>query len=104
MVLRQPAPTHNYQRISVGDVGFIRCGQFHLLFSAARPLGERQLGVDVPSTFVELQPDAVATTFSQPRLHGCIHTDTVVEFEAGIGASISAAPCVLPVESPSSHF
>ena len=51
---REPSPTRGYTRISIGDVGFIRGGQFHLLFSAALPLGERERGVDVPNTFQPL--------------------------------------------------
>ena len=84
---REPAPTHNYTRISIGDVGFIRRGQFHLLFSAGCPLGERQLGDDVPDTFEEL---SIGTpVFGQPRLPVCLRTDTVREVGAGLGATVS---------------
>jgi len=84
---REPAPTHDYTRISIGDVGFIRRGQFHLLFSAGCPLGERRLGEDVPATFEEL---SIGTpVFGQPRLPACLRTDTVREVGGGVGATVS---------------
>ena len=73
---REPAPT-NDTRVNIGDVGFIRNGRFHLLFSAGCPLGERELGVHVPITFEEL---TIGTpVFGQPRLPGCLRTETVRE-------------------------
>ena len=69
---REPAPTSQYTHVSIGDVGFIRGGRFHLLFSAGSPLGERERGVDVPSTFEQL---TVGTPESnQPRRPGCVGT------------------------------
>lgn len=86
---REPAPTRNYARISIGDVGFIRRGQFHLLFSAGSPLGGRQPGEDVPATFEELTVgDPVS---GEPRLPGCLRTDTVREIGAGLGVTVSTA-------------
>ncbi|KAF9649129.1 hypothetical protein BDM02DRAFT_1963423 [Thelephora ganbajun] len=73
--LWEPAPTFNCTRINIGDVGFIRRGQFHLLFSAGSPLGVRQLGVDVPITFEQLNVGPLVS--SQPRLPGCLRTPTV---------------------------
>ena len=68
-------------------MGFIRRGQFHLLFSAACPLGERELGHDVPDTFKQL---IIGTpVFGQPRLPGCLRTDTVREFGASVDATVS---------------
>ncbi|KAF9649107.1 hypothetical protein BDM02DRAFT_3095227 [Thelephora ganbajun] len=72
---REPAPTSNYTRINIGDVGFIRRGQFHLIFSAGIPLGLRQPGVDVPITFEEL--DVGPLTSSEPRPSGCLRTPSV---------------------------
>ena len=72
---REPAPTQNYTRINIGDVGFIRRGQFHLLFSAGSPLGERQLGDDVPFEFEELNVGTPVS--SEPRRPGCLHTPAV---------------------------
>ncbi|KAF9789168.1 hypothetical protein BJ322DRAFT_524556 [Thelephora terrestris] len=51
----EPTPTSKYNRVSIGDVGFIRQGRFHLLFSAGLPLGERRPGVDVPNAFEQLR-------------------------------------------------
>ena len=68
---------HNYPRIRVGDVGFIRRGSFHLLFSAGCPLGSRQLGHDVPLTFEQL--NVGPSVFSTPRAPGCFRTDTIRE-------------------------
>lgn|ERR1700753_487605 len=89
---REPAPT-NYTRVRIGDVGFIRRGQFHLLFSAGSPLGERRLGIDVPDTFEELKVGSPA--FSQPRLPTCLRTDTVRELGVGLGAAVST-PVYVP--------
>ena len=50
-VFREPAPLSYFTRVQPGDVGYIRTGCFHLLFSAGRPLG----GVDVPPTFKQLE-------------------------------------------------
>jgi len=87
---REPAPIHSYKRIKLGDVGYIRRGHFHLLFSAGCPLGSRELGVDVPLTIEPV--DVGPIIFSQPRLPGYLSTSTVKETGAGVGASICAAP------------
>ncbi|KAF9789171.1 hypothetical protein BJ322DRAFT_525814 [Thelephora terrestris] len=72
--LWEPTPTSKYNRISIGDVGFIRQGRFHLLFSAALPLGKRKPGVDVPNTFEQLR---VGTTEpGGPRPAGCVAART----------------------------
>ena len=83
----------DYTRITVGDVGFIRRGRFHLLFSAGSPLGERQLGEDVPVTFEELTVGKLRR--DQPRVPGCLCTKTVRGVGAGLGASVSTTLCVL---------
>ena len=73
----EPAPLPYFERIQLGDVGYIVGGCFHLLFSAGRPLGERELGADVPRTFKQL---FVGPTFNtQPRSPGCLSTNTVRE-------------------------
>ena len=98
---REPAPTHSFKRIQLGDVGYVRRGRFHLLFSAGLPLGERQLGVDVPLTFKSLEVGPI--DYTQPRLPGCLSTNTVRQTGVGIGASISPAPYVRTVTSVSSY-
>jgi hypothetical protein len=51
------------------------------LFSAGSPLGERRLGEDVPTTFEELTVGTLVR--DQPRIPGCLRTDTVREVGAG---------------------
>ena len=64
-------------------MGFIRQERFHLLFSAGLPLGERILGVDVPSTFEQL---IVGNTQSaQPRDPGFVAATTARKVGASFG-------------------
>ena len=93
---REPAPLSYYKRIQPGDVGYIRTGCFHLLFSAGCPLGERERGVDVPLTF---EPLDVGPIFKdrQPRSPGCLPTKNV---EAG--RIRLRRPTPLPLTSSSS--
>lgn len=88
--LREPAPIYSYDRVRLGDVGYIRSGRFHLLFSAGYPLGERRLGTDVPPTFEPLDVGPIIP--SQPRLPGCLRTSSVKETGFDLGASLSVAP------------
>lgn len=87
--LWEPAPTQSYNRVDFGDVGFIRGGQFHLLFSAARPLGVRQLGIDVPATFEPL--DIGTPAFGQPRSAGCLRTGGLRRIGGDVSASSATA-------------
>ena len=87
---REPAPIHSYDRVNLGDVGYIRRGRFHLLFSAGSLLGSRQRGVDVPLTFEPL--DVGPLIRSQPRLPGCLRTSSVKETGADLGVSLSTTP------------
>ncbi|KAF9780742.1 hypothetical protein BJ322DRAFT_279145 [Thelephora terrestris] len=84
--LWEPAPTAGYARIRVGDVGFIRRGQFHLLFSA----GSSPEGQDVPATFEQLNVGTPVTR--QPRQPGCLCTNTVRQVEAAVSATVSGIP------------
>ena len=90
VTIREPAPIHSFKRIQLGDVGYVRRGRFHLLFSAGCPLGQRQLGIDVPLTFKPLNVGPVVR--GQPRLPGHISTNTVRETGVGLGASMSPIP------------
>ena len=94
---RQPAPV-DHARIAIGDVGFIRDGRFHLLFSAGSPLGERELGEDVPTTFEQLTVGTAVR--DQPRLPGCLCTTTVRGIGAGLGAAIPTTLYVLRLKLP----
>ena len=86
MIARNPTPLSYFERIQLGDVGYIRRGSFHLLFSAACPLEGRELGVDVPRTFKRLD---VGQTFTiGPRQPGYLSTKSVRETPGRPGASI----------------
>lgn len=89
---RDPAPLHDFKRIQTGDVGYIRRGCFHLLFSAGFPLGERRLGVDVPRTFKQLVIGPVSNT--QPRLPGYLSTNTVRKTRTPLRVSMIPDPYV----------
>ena len=93
---REPAPLRHFNRVQLGDVGYVREGCFHLLFSAGKPLGEGELlGVHVPPTFEQLNVGPIITR--QPRLPGSLTLNTVRETRASLGASVSAAPYVYVV-------
>jgi len=100
-ITSEPAPLPYFERIQLGDVGYILGGCFHLLFSAGRPLGERVPGVDVPHTFERLH---VGPTFNtQPRSPGCLSTKTVREIPSRAGSSIYPyVPSFAPVSSGTS--
>jgi len=72
---REPGPHSYFKRIQPGDVGYIREGCFHLLFSAGCPLGGRELGVHVPLSFKELKVGQIFNR--QPREPGYIATKSV---------------------------
>lgn len=76
-VTREPAPLPYFERAQLGDVGYIRRGCFHLLFSAGSPVDGRELGVDVPRTFKQLEVGRIFNT--QPRVPGYLSTNTVRE-------------------------
>jgi hypothetical protein len=65
-----------------------------LLFSAGCPLGERELGIDVPLTFRPLAVGPIVNL--QPRPPGHLSPKTVREAGGGLGASICAVPYVRP--------
>ncbi|KAF9791044.1 hypothetical protein BJ322DRAFT_1171048 [Thelephora terrestris] len=95
--LWEPEPNHNYERIKLGDVGYIRRGGFHLLFSATRPLDSCQLGQDVPQSFEPL--DVGPFTLRQPLSPGCITESVVEKSGVDVGASASATPSAEPAVS-----
>ena len=95
---REPAPLSYFNRIQLGDVGYVRRGCFHLLFSAGCPLGERQMGVDVPRTFKRLDVGPVFST--QPRLPGYLSTNTVRKTRAPLRVSMDPDPYARSVALP----
>lgn len=88
---REPAPLSYFERVQPGDVGYIRTGCFHLLFSAGCPLGKRKLGVEVPSTFEQLEVGPVINR--QPRLPGYLSTSNVR------ATRVRLTPPVLPLSA-----
>ena len=100
-ISRQPAPL-DYTRISIGDVGIIREGQFHFLFSAGSPLGGRVVGEDVPTTFEQLKVGRLAR--SQPRQAGCLSSTSVKQMRARQGATAPAILYVLRLYLPILRF
>ena len=72
------------------------------MFSAGSPLGERQRGEDVPATFEPLIVGNLAR--GQPRLPGCLRTDTVREVGAGLGAALSTTMYVLSLRLPFAYL
>ena len=96
---REPAPV-NCTRVRIGDVGFIRRGQFHLLFSAGLPLEGRERGVDVPETF---EPLNVGRLTYRERRAGYLRTDTIKEVGTGLGAGLSTTVCVSSLRALSAY-
>lgn len=92
--LWEPAPiSGSYDKIEIGDVGYVRYGMFHLLFSAGKPLGPDQVpGVDVPHGFKPLEIGPVVN--GQPRKPGALASASVrtagMSFGASSGANIGA--------------
>lgn len=89
---REPSPIYSYTRVRIGDVGYIRRGRFHLLFSAGIPLGSRTRGIDVPHTFEPLSVDPIILGGRRPP--GYLRTDTVQQIGVDIGGEVAVAWCV----------
>ena len=103
-ICREPSPiVEQYPCISIGDVGFLRNGQFHLLFSAARPLDDREEGVHVPQGFQQLilKKPPVPRDRLPPQ---SFDSTTIRKFEVNLGGTASADKCVPSLGSPSTHF
>jgi len=102
VIIREPGPHSYFKRIQLGDVGYIREGCFHLLFSAGCPLGERELGVHVPRDFTELKVGQIFNR--QPREPGYLATKNVRATRARPiprtpSSSTSAVPYVYSITS-----
>ena len=68
--LWEPSPTNPNRPVQVGDVGFIREGRFHRLFSALRPADDPCQEFGVPECHKPLTPtvsDHVDTVFLIPN-------------------------------------
>ena len=89
---REPGPIYSYRRVQLGDVGYIRQGRFHLLFSAGIPLGSRELGIHVPHTFEQLDVGPIIR--GEVRPPGPLSTSTVKQIGANVGGSSAVPWCV----------
>lgn len=85
--LWDPSPLYNYERVRLGDVGYIRNGMFHLLFSAGIPLGPRVIGMDVPSTFTSL--DVGPIVYRPTRAPGYLCSNTIEGTGTDDGGSLA---------------
>ena len=92
IVRREPGPIYSYKRVSLGDVGYIRQGRFHLLFSAGIPLGPRERGKDVPSTFEQLEVGPIIKGENIPSEK--IVAKAVRKIGVDVGVSAAVAGCV----------
>jgi hypothetical protein len=71
--LWEPSPTNPNRPVQVGDVGFIREGRFHRLFSAMLPADHPSQEFGVPENHEPLVPTLSdhVTTSSLSRNHYC---------------------------------
>jgi len=84
---REPGPIYSYRRVRLGDVGYVRRGRFHLLFSAGIPLESRAPGTDVPLSFEPLNVGPIIS--GEVRPPGYLRTDTVQQIGADVGGSVA---------------
>ena len=75
VIPRETTPVTASKRIQPGDVGYVRRGRFHLLFSAGLPLGDRVPGSDVPQNFETLTVGKIVHDAPLPA--GPLNTETV---------------------------
>ncbi|KAF9779015.1 hypothetical protein BJ322DRAFT_469667 [Thelephora terrestris] len=82
--LWEPSPLAGYERVKLGDVGYVRNGRFHFLFSAGDILGSRMLGVDVPPDFSPLEVGPA--TVRMPRSPGYLRTGSIKQNGSDVGS------------------
>ena len=88
--------------IKIGDVGFIRDGQFTLLFHAGSPMQAVEPGVNVPRTF---RPLIIGETkFRDPRQPITLRVGAVEEYTADLGITTSVPLYVLSLERSSTYL
>lgn len=83
---REPGPIYSYRRVKPGDVGYVRRGRFHLLFSAGIPLGSRVVGHDVPLTFEPLNVGPIIP--GEVRSPGYLRTNAVRQIGGTLGVQL----------------
>ena len=84
MAFRRPSPLHNYSKVNVGDVGYVRDGRFQLLFNAVDPGTQ-----PTPAGFVPMR--SVAITPDPPLAPGALHWGTVLR--RGIAFGVQPEMC-----------
>lgn len=87
---REPSPTGD-ECVKLGDVGYIREGGFHLLFSAGIPLGDRVLGTHVPHSFKQLD---IGPIWRRYREGGCLYSVGVKGIRADVEGSVAVTQYV----------
>ena len=101
---REPSPIRgSFERVKVGDVGYVRKGRFHLLFSAGREPGNMGPGANTPRTF---EPLTIGKTiYNQSRPPGYLYPGVAEETRPGPAESVDTNPCALSVKSilPRAH-
>ena len=89
--LWEPSPAGLYDRVRVGDVGFVRSGHFMRLFNALLPADDPNQGYEVPTNFVPLNMGQFQNIRMLHLPHGDYCSITVVATGDAIGAQIQAA-------------
>jgi len=87
--LWQPAPLPDYAKVNIGDVGYVRRGCFHLLFSAA----SSPTGKNVPKNFVPLDIGLVVPL--QARKPGPIYTADIKTIGGSAGLSLNLPTTIM---------
>ena len=89
--LWEPSPAGLYDRVRVGDVGFVRSGHFMRLFNVLLPANDPNQGYELPPNFVPLNMGHFQNIRVLPLPYGDYYSTTVVATRDAIGAQIQAA-------------
>ncbi|KAF8507806.1 hypothetical protein BU17DRAFT_57169, partial [Hysterangium stoloniferum] len=77
-----------YERINIGDVGYIYQGSFHRLFNPTLPLRDPR-NIHLPRNFVRLDLGRAGITNALPRFPSILHTGNINSQNMGVAASAS---------------
>ncbi|KAH9962830.1 hypothetical protein BC827DRAFT_1129790 [Russula dissimulans] len=99
--LWEPAPAGLYDRVRVGDVGFILHGHFTRFFNALLPANDPNQGYDLPRDFVPLSMGPFGNIRTLTLSLGDYCSNSVVSIRDLIGEQIQAAS---PDEVPNASF
>jgi hypothetical protein len=89
--LWEPAPAGLYDRVRVGDVGFILHGHFTRFFNALLPANDPNQGYDLPRDFVPLSMGPFGNIRTLTLSLGDYCSNSVVSIRDLIGEQIQAA-------------